>query len=264
MKYKACFISDLHLGCNKSQVDLVYRFLKENEFEKLYLVGDVIDIWRMKQSGFLGAEAGQKHINIIQRLLKIAKKGCIINYVYGNHDEFLSHFIDEHNTFGNIHFCEQVIHTTSSGKKYVVIHGHQFDLITRYSPWISKLGDHGYEFLIWLNGIYNRIRNLCGLEYWSLSKYVKCKVKKATIYISHFSDAVAKYASDQNCYGIICGHIHHAEMKFVNNRHYINCGCWTDLSNCNAIVENESGELQLINFGEQCIERASNGKAESR
>lgn len=263
MKYKACFLSDFHLGASKAQVDLIYKFLKENEFEKLYLVGDIIDIWRMKEAGFLKADIGQKHINVIQRLLKIAKKGCSVYYIYGNHDEFLSHFIDEHNQFGNIHFCEQVIHTTSSGKKYIVIHGHQFDLITLTSPWLSKIGDHGYEFLIWLNRLYNNARNLCGLEYWSLSKYVKHKVKKATIYMSNFSDAVAKYASDQDCFGIVAGHIHNAEMKMIHGKHYVNCGCWTDLANCNAIVENENGDLQIINYGESQISLSENAKPNS-
>lgn len=255
MKYKVCFISDLHLGCKKSQVDLIYKFIKENEFEKLYLVGDVVDIWRMKQSGFLDPTVGQLHINIIQRLLKMAKKGCQIYYIYGNHDEFLSHFIDEHNSFGNIHFLEKIVHETSSGKKYIVIHGHQFDLITRYSPWISKLGDSGYEFLIWLNGFYNNIRRIFGMRYWSLSKYIKLKVKKAATFMSNYSEAVAKYAADQDCDGIICGHIHHAEMKIINGRHYVNCGCWTDKSSCNAIVENEDGNLSLINFGEEELQR---------
>lgn len=264
MKYKACFISDLHLGCNKAETEIIRAFLKENEFEKLYLVGDIIDIWRMNQAGFISGEKGQSHINVIQRLLKLSKKGTQIYYIYGNHDEFLSNFIDESNVFGNIEFHERIIHTTSSGNQYMVLHGHQFDFITLSHPWLSKLGDHGYEFLIWLNKKYNKIRAKLGLSYWSLSKYVKNKVKKAASYIGNFSEAVSKYAEDHDCYGIICGHIHHAEMKFINNRHYVNCGCWTDLANCNAIVENDNGELQIINFGEQYTERVENGRVESQ
>lgn len=264
MKYRACFISDLHLGCNKAEVELIREFLKENEFETLYLVGDIIDIWRMKQAGFLKGSNSQGHINVIQRLLKLSKKGTKIYYIYGNHDEFLSHFIDENNTFGNIEFHEKVTHTTLSGKKYIVLHGHQFDFITLGHPWLSKLGDHGYEFLIWLNKHYNKIRSRLGFSYWSLSKYVKNKVKKAASYIGNYSQSVSKYAEDHDCYGIICGHIHHAEMKTINNRHYVNCGCWTDLSSCNAVIENDNGELQLINFGEQCIERAKNDRVETQ
>lgn len=249
MKYRACFISDLHLACGKSEVDTIYKFLKENEFESLYLVGDIIDIWRMKKAGFLGADIGQKHINVIQRILKLAKKGTRVYYIYGNHDEFIAHFIDEHNVFGNIQFEEKVTHTTTSGKKYIVIHGHQFDLVTRYHPWVAHLGDQGYEFLIWLNRHYNRVRQLLGMEYWSLSKFLKLKVKEAVKFMSNYSDAVAHYAAEHDCYGIVCGHIHHAEMKMIGDRHYVNCGCWTDVGNCNAIVEDENGELQLIRYG---------------
>ena len=250
MKYKACFISDLHLGCNKAEVNLIKKFLKENEFETLYLVGDIIDIWRMKQSGFLSGSNAQIHVNIIQKFLKMSKKGTKIHYIYGNHDEFLSHFINEENTFGNIDFHEKVIHTTSSGKKYIVIHGHQFDFITLSNPWLSKLGDYGYEFLIIVNKFYNKIRSLLGLKYWSLSKFVKINVKKAANYIGNYSDVVSKYANEFECDGIICGHIHHAEITTINNREYINCGCWTDKSSCNAVVELEDGSLKLINFGE--------------
>jgi len=259
MKYKTCWISDLHLGCNKSQVHLIYKFLKENEFETLYLVGDIIDIWRMKQSGFLNAKAGQQHINIIQRILKLAKKGTHVWYIYGNHDEFVSNFIDEHNEFGNIRFAEKVVHTSQDGKRYIVIHGHQFDLITRYHPWISQIGDSGYEALVWINRIYNQVRYAFGFGYWSLSKYIKVKVKKAASFISNYADSVAKYAKDHDCDGIICGHIHCAEIKTIHNKKYINCGCWTDLSSCNAVVETESGELVMINYGEkQIVEKCLN------
>jgi len=250
MKYKACFISDLHLGCMKSEVKLINKFLKDNEFDVLYLVGDIIDIWRMKERGFLRDKDAQSHINVIQRLLKHAKNGTEIHYIYGNHDEFIANFIMDNSEFGNIKFHEKIIHKTKNNKTYIVIHGHQFDLITLTNPWLSKIGDHGYELLIAINKIYNNLRKMFGMRYWSLSKYVKSKVKKAANFISNFSDSVSKYAKEHDCDGIICGHIHIAEIKMLNDRLYVNCGCWTDKSNCTAIVEDSNGELKLINFGE--------------
>jgi UDP-2,3-diacylglucosamine pyrophosphatase LpxH len=254
MKYRACFISDLHLGCMKAEVKLINKFLKENEFDTLYLVGDIIDIWRIKQKGFLRDKDAQNHINVIQKLLKHAKKGTEIHYIYGNHDEFIAKFISENNEFGNIKFHEKIIHRTKNNKTFIVIHGHQFDLITMTNPWLSKIGDHGYELLIVINKIYNKIRSFFGLQYWSLSKYIKGKIKQAANYISNFSDSVSKYAADNECDGIICGHIHIAEIKDLNNRLYANCGCWTDKSNCTAIVENSEGNLELLFFGQKNLE----------
>jgi hypothetical protein len=234
----------------KSEVKLINKFLKDNEFDVLYLVGDIIDIWRMKERGFLRDKDAQSHINVIQRLLKHAKNGTEIHYIYGNHDEFIANFIMDNSEFGNIKFHEKIIHKTKNNKTYIVIHGHQFDLITLTNPWLSKIGDHGYELLIAINKIYNNLRKMFGMRYWSLSKYVKSKVKKAANFISNFSDSVSKYAKEHDCDGIICGHIHIAEIKMLNDRLYVNCGCWTDKSNCTAIVEDSNGELKLINFGE--------------
>ena len=253
MKYRACFISDLHLGCMKAEVKLINKFLKENEFDALYLVGDIIDIWRMKQKGFLRHKDAQSHVNVIQKILKHAKNGTEIHYIYGNHDEFLANFAQENNQFGNIKFHERVVHRTKNNQTFIVIHGHQFDLITITNPWLSKIGDHGYEFLISVNKYYNKLRQLCGLKYWSLSKYIKAKVKTAANFIGNFSYAVSKYAKDNDCDGIICGHIHIAEIKKINDRIYANCGCWTDRGNCTAIVENNNGELEIIYFGENNI-----------
>lgn len=250
MKYRACFISDLHLGCMKAEVKLINKFLKENEFDVLYLVGDIIDIWRIKQKGFLRGKDAQNHINIIQRLLKHAKNGTEIHYIYGNHDEFISNFCHDFGDFGNIKFAEKVIHKTKNNQTFIVIHGHQFDLITMTNPWLSKIGDHGYELLIVINKYYNKLRQMLGFKYWSLSKYIKFKVKEAANFISNFSDSVSKYARDHDCDGIICGHVHVVDMQTINNRLYVNCGCWTDRSNCTAIVENNHGELQIIYFGE--------------
>lgn len=254
--YKTCWISDLHLGSDSSEAEMIYSFLKHNEFEKLYLVGDIIDIWRLKKAGFLNKKKAQAHINVLQRILKMSKKKTEVIYLIGNHDEFIANFVDdEERELGNIVLGEKFEHVASNGKKYLVMHGHQFDLITRYNPWAAKLGDSGYHFMIWLNKIYNWGRRKIGLKYWSLSKYIKINVKKAVNFISRFEETAAKYAEENECHGIITGHIHDPAIKHINGLEYLNCGCWTDIANCTALVENDEGEIELIQWTEEEDER---------
>lgn len=250
-RFKTCFISDLHLGSSSSQAHMLYRFLKENDFDILYIVGDFIDIWQLKKAGFLGIKRAQYHINALQRLLKLSKKKTKIYYIYGNHDEFIANFVekDEIREFGNIHICEKIIYETKKGKKYLVIHGQQFDLVTRCNPWIAKIGDTGYLLLIRLNKIFNFVRRKLGMKYWSLSKFIKVKVKKAIDFINRFEETAAKYAKEQHkADGVICGHIHHPEMKLIGGSQYINTGCWTDMANCTALIETDEGDLELIQW----------------
>lgn len=265
MRYKACWISDLHLGSKKAETDLIYSFLKKNEFEKLYLNGDIIDIWRWKQAGLLKARNAQEHVNVVQRILKLAKKDTKVWFVVGNHDEFLMNFLhDDIREFGNIKLAEEVTHVTADGKRLLVLHGHQFDLVTRTAPWISKLGDRGYELLIWLNRLFNRMRRRMGLRYWSLSKFIKLKVKKATMFIGRFEESAVHYAKDKGFDMVVCGHIHNPEIKpgleiaadigdddereSMENLWYLNSGCWTDRTNCNALVERADGSIDLIHW----------------
>ncbi len=252
MRYRACWISDLHLGSKKAETELIYSFLKKNEFDALYLNGDIIDIWRWKQAGLLKAKNTQEHINVVQRLLKLAKKDTPIHLTIGNHDEFLMHFLGDNDAardFGQINLAERVEHTAADGKRYLILHGHQFDLVTRTAPWLSKLGDRGYETLIWINRVVNRIRRRLGMRYWSLSKFIKLKVKKATMIIGNFEESALHYAKDHGYDGIICGHIHNPEIKVHDDGpDYLNSGCWTDLANCNALVERMDGSIDLIHW----------------
>ena len=249
MRYRSCWISDLHLGSKKAETDLIYSFLKKNEFDTLYLVGDIIDIWRWRQAGLLKAKDSQEHVNVVQRILKLAKKGTKVYYVVGNHDEFLFHFLkDDIRDFGNIRLSESLEHVTANGKKLLIMHGHQFDMITRRAPWLAKLGDRGYELSIWMNRAYNKLRRRFGMKYWSLSKFIKRNVKKAVMIIDRFEESVIRYAEDQDCDGIICGHIHHPEIKIIEGLVYYNSGCWTDRDNCNALVEREDGTIDLIQW----------------
>ncbi|MEX0877006.1 MAG: UDP-2,3-diacylglucosamine diphosphatase [Phycisphaerales bacterium] len=254
MRYRACWISDLHLGSKKAEAERIYSFLKHNEFDRLYLNGDIIDIWRWKQAGLLKARNTQEHIDVVQRILKLARKECEVCFTVGNHDEFLMHFLHdgEARDLGNIRLAEKLGHTTANGKRYLVLHGHQFDLVTRAAPWVAKLGDRGYELTIWLNRVFNRIRRLLGMRYWSLSKFIKLKVKKATMIIGNFEESALHYAREHGYDGIICGHIHNPEIKLGapdgDGPAYLNSGCWTDLANCNALVERADGSIDLIQW----------------
>lgn len=247
--FKAAFISDLHLGSASSEAGQIYKFLKYNDFDEIYLIGDIIDIWRIKKSGFLSRKKAQDHMNVVQRLLKLSKKGTKIYYIYGNHDEFIANFLedDEGRDLGNITICEKMVYESISGERHLLIHGQQFDLVIRCNPWIAKLGDTGYHILIRLNKIYNYIRRKLGFKYWSLSKYIKVHVKKAIDFINRFETTATRYAKELDCSSVICGHIHHPEVKDIDGIKYVNCGCWTDIANCTAYVEYHDGKMEMIN-----------------
>jgi UDP-2,3-diacylglucosamine pyrophosphatase LpxH len=246
MHYKTVFISDLHLASKKAKAKTILSFLKENEFHEIFLVGDIIDIWRFRQAFSMNFEKQNLHVEIIECFLKLSRKGTKIHYIYGNHDEFLSKFID-HELFGNIFLHERIDYVSSNGKKYLVMHGHQFDLLTKYpiSSYLYKLGDWAYEWLLSINEVFNWFRKILGMKYWSISKYIKIKVKKAAQFIESFEEVICKYAKDRGYDGVICGHIHDPKITTKNETLYINCGCWTEKENCSFVYEDENGELKL-------------------
>jgi UDP-2,3-diacylglucosamine pyrophosphatase LpxH len=249
MHYRAVFLSDFHLASKKCRTKELNKFLKENEFDNLYLVGDIVDIWRFKQVFHMNREKQNEHLEVIERILKMARKGTTVHYIYGNHDEFMGKFIGG-SIFGNISLHERIEHTTSSGKKYLIMHGHQFDLLTKYpvSSTIYKIGDYGYEFLLGVNEWYNLARRMLGLRYWSISKYVKIKVKRATQFIESFEEVVSHYARERKYDGIICGHLHDPKMKSKNGFVYANTGCWTEKDNCTFLYEDNHGNLKLKSY----------------
>jgi UDP-2,3-diacylglucosamine pyrophosphatase LpxH len=252
MHYRAVFLSDFHLASKKCRTKDLIRFLKENEFDHLYLVGDIIDIWRFKQVFHMNLQKQNDHLEVIERILKMARKGTVVHYVYGNHDEFMAKFIG-HQIFGNISLHERIEHTTSLGRKYMVMHGHQFDFLTKYpvSSGLYKLGDYGYEMVLEINDWFNWCRRMLGMRYWSVSKYVKIKVKRAAQFIESFESVVLKYAKEKKYDGIICGHLHDPKIYTANNITYANCGCWTEKDNCTFIYENSNGELKLESFNRE-------------
>lgn len=241
MHYRSIFISDIHLGSKGCKAELLVNFLKYNTADKLYLVGDIIDGWKIQQNKWAWKQA---HSNVIRRILGHAKHGSEVIYIAGNHDEFLRPLIPYGLTFGRIRIVNQHIHIGVDTKRYLVVHGDLFDGITRLAPWISFLGDHAYDILISINTKFNWWRHKLGFGYWSLSKFLKTKVKKAVDFIFHFENNLTQYCKKKSFDGVICGHIHQPEIKNLNDVIYINTGDWVE--NCSAIVEHHDGKWEII------------------
>ncbi len=239
-RYRAVFLSDVHLGTRTSQADALLDFLRSVDADVIYLVGDIVDFWRVRR----GPYWPQSHNDVIQKLLRKVRKGSRIVFVPGNHDEGLRDFCGMH--FGGVDVMQNAIHVTAQGKRYVVMHGDEFDVVVRSAKWLALLGDIGYETALWLNNPLNWARRYLGLGYWSLSAYLKSRVKQAVSFIGAYEEAVAEEARRHTADGIICGHIHSAADKTIGEVHYLNCGDWVE--SCTAIVEDARGTLRLIHW----------------
>ena len=241
MYYKSIFISDIHLGSKGCKADLLVNFLKNNTAEKLYLIGDIVDGWKIQQNKWAWKQA---HTNVVRRILGHAKQGTEVFYIAGNHDEFLRPMIPYGISFGKIHVLNQTVHMGLDGKRYLVIHGDLFDGITRLAPWISFLGDKAYDVLIVLNSSFNRWRHRFGFGYWSLSQFLKQRVKRAVDFIFHFERNLVNYSRKRGFDGVICGHIHKAEIKKIDGFVYMNDGDWVE--SCSALVEHHDGRWEIV------------------
>lgn len=242
MKYKSIFISDIHLGTRFSKAKNLLNFFKHNEAENLFLVGDIIDGWAIKRK-FVWP---QTHSDVIQKILKKARKGCNVTFITGNHDEFLRPFVPL--ILGkSLHITNELEYKGVNGKKYFITHGDFFDSITMTKKWLAVLGDYGYDLLLYLNLVLNFTRRKLGIQkYWSLSKYVKDNVKSSVSFITDFELVLSNHAKNKGYDGIICGHIHKAEIRYIGDIEYLNCGDWVE--SCTAIVETFDGEFKIINW----------------
>ncbi|MBV8125210.1 MAG: UDP-2,3-diacylglucosamine diphosphatase [Paucibacter sp.] len=241
LKFRSVWISDLHLGTPGCQAKALLNFLKEVESEHLFLVGDIVDGWQLRRSWYWP----QAHNDVVQKLLRKARKGCRVIFVPGNHDEFARKYL-QHN-FGGIEVVEDWIHETADGRKLWITHGDLFDGVIQCARWLAHVGDHLYEFTLKLNRYLNSLRARMGLPYWSLSKYLKLKVKRAVNYVSDFEVAVAREARRRGVHGVVCGHIHHAEMRDIDGVLYCNDGDWVE--SMTALVEHFDGTLELLDWG---------------
>ncbi|MCW5300274.1 UDP-2,3-diacylglucosamine diphosphatase [Herbaspirillum lusitanum] len=242
LHFRTIWISDVHLGTPGCQAQRLLEFLRATESETLYLVGDIIDGWQLKRRWYWE----QSHNNVVQTVLKKAKKGTNVIFVPGNHDEVIRQFIDL--DFGGIKIRDELVHTTANGKRMLVIHGDRFDGVIACAKWLAYVGDNLYTMILKFNQWFNSWRARAGLPYWSLSQYLKGKVKNAVNYITSFEDALAAEASKKGLDGVICGHIHKPEIRDINGIKYCNDGDWVE--SLSALVEDEAGELRLVTWGE--------------
>ena len=241
--YRSIFISDVHLGTRDCKAEQLNNFLKNNTCDTLYLVGDIIDAWRIQQNKWRWK---QSHTNVVRRIMGHAKRGTRVIYVAGNHDEFLRPLIPLGIGFGLIEVVNQTEHIGADGKHYLVTHGDLFDGITRLAPWLAFLGDKLYDFVLDLNSKFNAVRHKLRLGYWSLSKYLKNKVKKAADFVFQFEKNLAIYCKKRGFDGVICGHIHHAEIKDIDGIIYMNDGDWVE--SMTALVEHHGGRWEIVTW----------------
>jgi len=236
-KYKSIFISDVHLGSKDSKASQLNDFLKNYTCESLYLVGDIIDGWKIQSNKW---KWNQSHTNVITRILKLSKQGTKVIYVAGNHDEFLRPLLKYNISFGKITIVNQYTHNGVDGKRYLIVHGDLFDGITKLAPWLSFMGDKAYDMLLSFNTQFNWLRHRMGFGYWSISQYLKKKVKKAIDFIFQFEENITNYCIKRKFDGVICGHIHNLELKYINDVLYMNSGDFQET--CSAIIETHDGE----------------------
>ncbi len=239
-RYRAIFISDLHLGTPGCQAPALLDFLKSHPSDTLYLVGDIIDGWQLRRKWYWP----QSHNDVVQKLLRRSRKGSRVIFVPGNHDEFARGFVGHH--FGGIEVMEETVHVTADGRELWVVHGDYFDGVIQCAKWLAYLGDNLYEFTLRLNRHLNSVRARLGLPYWSLSAYLKHKVKKALAYVTEFEEAVAGEARRRGHQGVVCGHIHRAEMRDIKGTLYCNDGDWVESRT--ALVEHFDGRLELVQW----------------
>ena len=238
LRYRTVFLSDIHLGTRGCHAHHVARLLKRVRCDKLYLVGDIVDMWRLKKKWYWNDD----HNDVIRRVLKLAKKGTEVVFIPGNHDEAARQFF--HMDFAGVKVKPYDVHVAADGRRLFVTHGDQYDLVVKHSRLLSMLGSAAYEWLIRLNVVYNRGRSLLGLKYWSLSKFLKLKVKQACTFISRYEDTLVHEAKRREMDGVVCGHIHQAEDRVIDGIAYYNCGDWVE--SCTLLVEHEDGRMELL------------------
>ena len=236
--YRTIWISDAHLGWRACQAERLLDFLKQHDAEHWYLVGDMVDCWMLKRSWHWP----QAHNDVVQKLLRKVRKGAQVDFIPGNHDEFLRDFV--HLQFGGITLLRDAMHTTADGRKFWVLHGDELDSIVHYAPWLAFLGNNGYDLMILVGHGLNRLRRWLGFQEWSLSAYLKHRVKNIVSFVTNYEHALVCEARKRGADGVICGHIHKAEMKQLGDVAYCNTGDWVE--SCTALVEHDDGRLEMV------------------
>lgn len=239
-KVRAAWISDIHLGTQGCQAEALLDFLRQVECETLYLVGDVVDGWQLRRHWYWP----QSHNDVVQKLLRKARKGTRIIFIPGNHDEFARKYIGH--DFGGIEVVDEWTHVMLDGRRLWITHGDLYDGVIQCARWLAHVGDWAYEFTLKANRWFNTARARMGLPYWSLSKYLKLKVKRAVSYVGDFEAALAREARRREVHGVVCGHIHHAEIRTIDGILYCNDGDWVE--SMTALVERLDGTLDIVDW----------------
>lgn len=245
LRCKTVFISDVHLGFPGCSAGFLGDFLDQIECETLYLVGDIFDFWYMRRRRYWP----QKHSDVVHKIMDKARNGTKVIFVPGNHDEVVRAY--DGLDMGSIEIRDQVLHETVAGETFLVLHGDQFDSVVRCSPWLAKVGCVAYGALLRMNIVLNGARRLFGMNYWSLAAFLKHKVKNAVKYISSFENAVVREAAEQGVDGVICGHIHRAEISRMDGIVYMNCGDWVE--SCTALIERKDGNIELMQWRDHAV-----------
>jgi UDP-2,3-diacylglucosamine pyrophosphatase LpxH len=253
--HRTLWISDIHLGTAGCQAGFLLDFLKHNDSDTLYLVGDIIDGWQLKKGWYWP----QAHNDVVQKILRKARKGTRVIFVPGNHDSMARQFIGL--AFGEIEVADEIIHVTANGKRLLVTHGDMFDGVMQHARWLAYLGDSLYTFTLVLNRWFNHIRQHFGYSYWSLSQYLKHKVKNAVSFITAFEKVMTEEAKRRECDGVVCGHIHKAEIRDIDGLLYCNDGDWVE--SLSALAETADGELEIIHWT-QCLEAPVKSKKQRK
>jgi UDP-2,3-diacylglucosamine pyrophosphatase LpxH len=246
--YRTLFLSDVHLGSRGCQAGLLLDFLKNNDAATIYLVGDMIDGWQLKNRWYWP----QAHNDVVQKLLRKVRKGVRVIYLPGNHDEFARDYIGS--VFGGVEVANHAYHMTADKKRLLIIHGDQFDIVVKHARWLASLGDWAYTFALWSNLWLNKIRRKLGFTYWSLSAWAKLKVKNAVNFIGAFEVALVEAARRHNADGVVCGHIHHATIRDIGGITYVNTGDFVE--SCTVVAEHDDGRLEILRWQMTAEEQA--------
>lgn len=246
-RYRTIWLSDIHLGTRDCKADYLLDFLRCTESDKLYLVGDIVDGWRLRR----GWHWPESHSTVIQKVLRKSRKGTEVIFIPGNHDEFLRPYVNM--DFGGIRLLLHDTHITADGRKLFILHGDEFDGVMRYARWLAYVGDRAYYVALRMNHYFNLLRQKMGKPYWSLSAHLKHKVKSAVQLISEYEKNISDIARKEGCDGVVCGHIHQAEIQQYGDITYYNDGDWVE--SCTALVEHMDGQMELVYWTEDMAKR---------
>ncbi len=252
IRYRSVFISDTHLGLRSARTEYLHDFLRHVDCETLYLVGDIVDGWKLRK-GWYWPEINNR---IIRLIMAKVQRGTRVIYVPGNHDEALRDYLDIE--LAGVEIRSETVFEAADGRNYLVLHGDEFDCVVMNNKWLAHLGSWAYDVLLWINRWFNFARRKLGFGYWSLSAHLKRQVKEAVKYIGNFEEAVVKAARQRGMHGVICGHIHHAVVTEFDGITYANCGDWVE--SCTALTEDAEGNLSLIDWARDSALLLDNGK----